>query len=102
MFAVFAVRESFCRQQPQLVETVRQGLLVSQKEGEQNLAELSRNIAPRIPMSAADCHRYLQGIEYDLGEAKQQGLSHFARILIARGEANEKCLPLRIVPQPKR
>ena len=46
-------------------------------------------------MDAENCRRYLAGIEYDLTSAKKEGLHHFYKLLIDRGEVPAQALPVR-------
>ncbi len=96
VFAVWAVREEFCRREPEVVATIHQELRRCLAEGKERLAEICGRVAPRIPISEEECCRYLSGMEYDLDQAKQQGLSRFIEYLLVRGEASPGALPLRI------
>jgi chorismate dehydratase len=96
VFAVWAVREEFCRQEPDTVWAVHQELLRCIARGREELAAISARVAGRIPMDPAQCHRYLQGVEYDLSEEKQESLRKFFACLIKRGEVPATALPLRI------
>ena len=96
VFAVCAVREEFCREQPDLLAQVHARFLSCRREGDGRLREICAIAAPRIPMTVDACHAYLKGIEYDLGEAKLEALSRFFTYLIRRGEASPGALPLKI------
>lgn len=96
VFAVWAVREAFCQHEPDQVVAIHHELLRCLDEGRQNLMEISRIVAPRIPMSLSACHAYLSGMEYDLDQRKQEGLALFYRYLIERGEASPAAVPLKI------
>lgn len=96
VFAVWAVREKFCRSEPDQVVAIHHELLRCLDEGRQNLMEISRMVAPRIPMAVDACHAYLSGMEYDLDDRKQEGLTLFYRYLIERGEASPAAVPLKI------
>lgn len=96
VFAVWAVREEFCRREPEAVAAIHQELRRCLAEGKGRLTEICRRVAPRIPISAEECCRYLAGMEYDLDQAKQQGLARFIEYLLARGEAAPAALPLKI------
>lgn len=96
VFAVWAVREAFCRNEPDQVVAIHHELLRCLDEGRQSLWEISQNVAPRIPMSVEACHAYLNGMEYDLDPQKQEGLTLFYRYLIERGEASPAAVPLKI------
>jgi chorismate dehydratase len=95
VFAVWAVREDFYRQAPATVAAIHRELLRCVAEGRQDLRFISSLVAPRIPMVAEECYQYLQGIEYDLGSAKQQGLKLFCEYLAKRGEGDQDALPLK-------
>lgn len=98
VFSICAVREDFIRREPETALEIRDALLHCRAEGEEQLAGICDRVAKRIPMDPAACFRYLQGIEYDLGPAKQQALEKFFTYLISRNEADEQALPLKIFP----
>mgnify|MGYP002638728433 FL=1 len=98
VFAVFAVREEFCRDYPDLLAQIHRELVRCRHQGLCELELVSRLVAPRIPMDPELCFDYLQGIEHDLDLTKQQALNRFFQYLIARGEASQAALPLKIVP----
>jgi chorismate dehydratase len=96
VFAVWAVREEFCRRAPDTVLAVHQELHRCLRQGKEQLREISRMVACRVPMDEAACYRYLQGIEYDLGSEKQKALSLFFEYLISRGEVPAAALPFKV------
>lgn len=96
VFALWVVREDFCGRYPDEVRAIHGELRRCVAQGREQLAEISRRVAPRIPMSPEDCHNYLKGIEYDLGPQKQEALSHYFGYLIKRNEAEPGALPLKI------
>ena len=96
VFAVWAVREDFCREEPDTVLAVYQELHRCLREGKERLPEISAIVAKRVPMDEAACSRYLQGIEYDLGSEKQEALRRFFEYLIKRGEVPASALPLKV------
>ncbi|MEN8141871.1 MAG: menaquinone biosynthesis protein [Thermodesulfobacteriota bacterium] len=96
VFAVWAVREEFCRRDPVTVAEIHHELQRCICEGRRQLPAICRVVAPRIPMSVSACHDYLEKIEYDLGEEKIKGLSLFFKYLIRRGEGDPASLPLDI------
>ena len=96
VFALWAVREDYCRRDPDNVVAIHQELLRCLEEGRNNLPEISTRVAPRIPMPVGACLEYLQAMEYDLDEAKQAGLTCFFETLIRRGEVSPRALPLKI------
>ncbi len=96
VFAVWAVREDFWRTAADTVNEIHRELLRCISEGKRDLRTISSLAAPRIPMPAEDCYRYLQGIEYDLGAPKKAGLKLFCEYLLKRGEGSGGALPLRI------
>ncbi len=98
VFSICAVREDFVRREPATTLEIRAALLRCRAEGVEQLAGICDRVAKRIPMDPAACFRYLQGIEYDLGPAKQQALEKFFTYLIRRNEADEQALPLKIFP----
>ena len=96
VFAVWAVREDFCKTEPDTVVEIHQELLRCINEGKQELHEISAMVAPRIPMPVEECFEYLRGLEYDLGPQKQEALRCFYEYLIKRGEGILEALPLKI------
>lgn len=97
VFAVWGVREDFCRTSSATVTEIHSELLRCIREGKRDLRTISSLVAPRIPMPVEDCFRYLQGIEYDLGEAKKAGLKLFCEYLAKRGEGSGGALPLKVL-----
>ena len=65
-------------------------------EGLKRLKEICRLAAPKIPMAEDTCLTYLNGIEYNLGPAKQEALELFFRYLLDFNEARKEALPLKI------
>lgn len=96
VFAVWAVREDFCRENSDTVLTIHRELLRCVAEGRRSLRAISDEVAPRIPMPPEDCYAYLHGMQYDLGEEKQEALKRFFEYLIERGEGAVDSLPLKI------
>ncbi len=97
VFAVYAVREDFCRRDPETLALIHRELACCVREGRQNLEAICELVAPRIPMHPDECYVYLRAIEYDLGVEKQLALEKFFRYLIDRGEASAQSLPLKII-----
>lgn len=97
VFALWVVREDFCRRQPATLASIHRELQRCQGQGLAELAAISRRVAPRIPLSQQQCQRYLAGMRYDLDDAQQEGVSRFFKLLIAREEASAAALPLRII-----
>ncbi|MHB8809399.1 MAG: menaquinone biosynthetic enzyme MqnA/MqnD family protein [Desulfobulbaceae bacterium] len=98
VFAVFAVREEFIRDHPATLRQVWQTLIDCRDRGRERLAEISRLVAPRIPMDVTACHDYLGRIEHYLSPAHQNGLELFFTYLVRRDEAPNNALPLKIFP----
>lgn len=96
VFAVWAVREDFCRTAPDTVLAIHQELQRCLRQGKEQLREISAIVAGRVPMGEAACYRYLQGIEYDLGNEKQEALRRFFEYLISRGEVPAMALPFKV------
>lgn len=96
VFAIWAVREEFCRHDPITVVEIHQELQRCINEGKDDLMQICELVAPRIPMAVSACHAYLQGIEYDLGPQKVEALEKFFEFLVRRGEAAASSLPLKI------
>lgn len=96
VFAVWAVREDFCTSDPDSVVAIHQELLRCVRVGTSDLVAISREVAPRIPMTPAECLSYLKGIEFDLSLRKQEALKLFFEYLIKRGEGASEALPLKI------
>ena len=95
VFAVWAVREDFCSEDPDSVVAIHRELQRCTREGREKLQEMSELVCSRIPMSPKECYDYLKGIEYDLGEEKKKALNVFYDFLIKRGEASAITLPIR-------
>lgn len=96
VFAVWGVREDFCRESPGTVRAIHQELHRCLREGKERLREISAAVAGRVCMDEESCYRYLQGIEYDLGNEKQEALRRFFEYLIKRGEVPASALPLKV------
>ncbi|MCF8057057.1 MAG: menaquinone biosynthesis protein [Desulfocapsa sp.] len=97
VFAVFAVREEFCRKSPETVAAIHRELIACRREGREKLESICVSVAPRIPMHPDECYVYLRAIEYDLGERKQLALERFFEYLIERGDASPESVPLDII-----
>ena len=96
VFAVWAVREDFCRTDPDTVLAIHLELQRCLRQGKEQLREISAIVAGRVPMDKGACYRFLQGIEYDLGSEKQEALRRFFEYLIVRGEVPAAALPLKV------
>ena len=96
VFAVWAVREEFCRSDMDVVTEIHYQLLRCVAQGRKELDRISAVVAERIPMAVDDCLAYLKRIEYDLGSSKKKALEVFNQFLINRGEADPASLPLKI------
>ena len=96
VFAVWAVREDFCRSDPDTVLAIHLELQRCLHQGRAQLREISAKVAGRVPMDKEACYRVLQGIEYDLGSEKQEALKRFFEYLISRGEVPATALPLKV------
>lgn len=96
VFAVCAVRDEFCRREPETVAAIHRELLLCRAEGRQRLESICGKVAPRIPMHPDECYVYLRAIEYDLGERKQSALERFFQYMIDRNEGSVLSLPLNI------
>jgi len=97
VFAVCAVREDFCRSDPETLALIHREFVRCAHIGRENLEAVCRVAAPRIPMHPDECYVYLRAIGYDLGEEKQLALERFFRYLIDRDEGGAESLPLKIV-----
>lgn len=96
VFAVWAVREDFCRTDPDTVVAIHQELLRCIAEGKNNLPAICAKVASRIPMARTECFDYLSRMEYDLGPQKQEALKRYFEYLVQRGEGDPGALPLKI------
>ena len=96
VFAVWAVREEFCRQEPEMVREIEHHLQGCIQQGKKNLQEISSRVAGRVSMSPDACYEYLCGIEYDFGPQKKKSLERFIEYLIAREKTEPNALPLKI------
>lgn len=98
VFAVFAVRKEFARSHPAMLTEIWQALLSCRDQGRKRLKEISKRVAPRIPMSVESCYSYLQKIEHTLDKQHLEALSVFYNSLIRRGEGSPAALPLKMFP----
>lgn len=96
VFAVWAVREEFCKKDPDCVIEVHHELQRCISEGQRGLRAISRSVAPRIPMTPESCYKYLRGMEYDLSAEKLKALTCFFEYLIERGEGSSNAIPVKI------
>ena len=99
VFAIWAMRKEFCRENPEVVKEIHSELLRCRSEGRNDLKNISKRVAPRVSMDSEACYEYLRGIEHDLGPDKQKGLIRFIEYLIERGEGSADSLPLKFFPQ---
>jgi len=97
VFAVWAVREEFCRDYPHIVAEIQEELIRCVEEGKRDLRSICQVVAPRIPMEANDCFDYLSGMEYDLSSEKLKAIEVFFEYLIKRGEVPSESLPVKFV-----
>lgn len=102
VFALFVVREDFVNSFPAELTRIWLSLLECRQLGTDNLEEISRNVAPRIPMSYDACYNYLKTIQHNLGTKHKQALEKFFSYLIQRGEADTNSLPLKFFPKNTR
>lgn len=98
VFAVFAVREEFISAHPEELADIRNTLIECRGKGHERLAEISREVAPRIPMDPDSCHRYLQKIDHTLDASHRQALETYFRYLIDRRDGSDRALPLKFFP----
>jgi len=98
VFAVFAVREEFVHAEPEKLKKLWHTLIECRDKGRISLAEISSEVAPRIPMDSQSCYNYLRKIEHTLGPDHQQALKTFFQYLIQRGEVSPQALPLKFFP----
>lgn len=100
VFALFVVREDFCRCNSRTAKEIQDELLRCTAEGKRDLRNICHKVAPRIPMTEEDCYHYLQGIEHDLNDDKIKGLTRFFDFLIRRGSIGPAALPVKFFPDP--
>ena len=98
VFAVFAVREEYCRDQAGELAEIHREFLRCRAQGKEEMLTICEQVAARIPMPCENCYAYLRAIEHDLGPEKHRALEKFFGYLIARGEASPRALPLKIHP----
>ena len=98
VFAIWVMREEFCRKNPEVVKDIHRELLRCRSEGRKDLKNISKRVAPRVSMDTEACYEYLRGIEHDLGPEKKKGLIRFIEYLIERGEGSAESLPLKFFP----
>ena len=99
VFAIWAVREEFCRKNPEVVMEVHRQLLRCRNEGKQEVKNISKRVATRASMDTEACYEYLRGIEHDLSPDKKKGLIRFIEYLIEREDGAAEALPLKFFPQ---
>ena len=98
VFAVFAVREEYCRDHAGELAKIHREFLRCRAQGREEMLTICEQVAARIPMPCENCYAYLRAIEHDLGPEKQRALEKFFGYLIVRGEASKDALPLKIHP----
>lgn len=96
VFSVCAVRQDFLDTSADIARAIRETFVQCRVEGMRRMGEICDRVARRIPMDCDMCSAYLNGIEHDFGEKKQQGLSLFFDYLIRRKEASPAALPLKL------
>ena len=101
VFAVWAMREKFCRSNPEMVREIQRELQRCRQEGRNDLHNISKRVGPRVSMDADACYAYLRGIEHDLCHEKKKGLVRFIEYLIERGEGVPEALPLKMYSEAK-
>lgn len=94
VFAVWAVRRAVWERKAEEIKRIQNELFDCIEEGRRSMAAIAAEAAPQIPMPVEDCCRYLQGIEYDLGDPKRNGLQRFYELLIERREVPARALPI--------
>jgi len=99
VFAIWAMRQEFCRNNPEVAMEIHHELLRCRNEGKQDLKNISKRVAPRVSMETEACYEYLRGIEHDLSPLKKKGLIRFIEHLIERGEGAAEALPLKFFHQ---
>jgi chorismate dehydratase len=98
VFAVFAVREEYCRDHAGELAEIHREFLRCRAHGREEMLTICEQVAARIPMPCENCYAYLRAIEHDLGPEKQRALEKFFGYLIARSEVSAAALPLKIHP----
>lgn len=96
VYAVCAVREEFCQNEPEILTEIHRELLRCRDEGTDKLDEICEISARRIPLSKQKCRDYLKGIQYDLSPKKCKALEAFFELLIRRETASKGSLPLKM------
>ena len=99
VFAIWAMRQEFCHNNPEVAMEIHNELLRCRNEGKQDLKNISKRVAPRVSMDTEACYEYLRGIEHDLSPLKKKGLIRFIEYLIERGEGAAEALPLKFFHQ---
>ncbi len=98
VFSICAIREEFCQVNPAFATKIQEMLLACRVQGRQEIENICRLVAPRIPMDCESCLNYLAGLEYDLDDTKVKALEKFFNYLIIRKEADQDALPLKFFP----
>ncbi|MFT5699256.1 MAG: chorismate dehydratase [Desulforhopalus sp.] len=96
VYAVCAVREEFCQNNPEMLSEIHRELLRCRDEGTADLEHICEISAIRIPLSKQKCRDYLSAIQYDLSPQKCKALEAFFAILITRETVGENALPLKM------
>jgi chorismate dehydratase len=99
VFALCAVRMEFVQSDPAILREIWSTLLDCRDNGLNQLEDVCKNVAPRIPMSRESCYHYLKTIQYNLSPAHQRALEKFFSYLIKRDEADKNALPLKFFPE---
>ncbi|MDX2433861.1 MAG: menaquinone biosynthesis protein, partial [Desulfobacterales bacterium] len=99
VFAIWAIRQEFCHNNPEVAMEIHNELLRCRNEGKRDLKNISKRVAPRVSMDTEACYEYLRGIEHDLSPLKKKGLIRFIEYLIERGEGAAEALPLKFFHQ---
>ena len=98
VFALCVVREELVQSAPGELNEIWQNLIHCRELGTKNLEQISRDVAPRIPMSYDACLYYLQTIQHNLDSSHIMALERYFSYLIQRQEADTNSLPLKFFP----
>ncbi len=81
VFAVWAVRRDVWEKDRERVLSLYFHIMRCRREGGAALEEISRLVAPRIPMAPSSCLDYLRAIQLDMGPEKQEGMVRYFSLL---------------------
>ena len=100
VFAVWAARRSFARDEPEALRAIHQTLLAGKAWGRTHRAEVVEHARKRLFLSRAFMERYFRDLNYDLDAPKLAGLRRYYEEAHALGEikAIPPLAPMKVAP----